>query len=84
MVIIARKRKQLHEKRVKCRSHYRKKNLKYLEEWSAKNFPLEEPAKFIEVAEDEILALHEGNFARYRLRPSEFDAWGKVWNPGSK
>ncbi len=40
----------------------------------------DERAKFIEVAEDEILALHEGNFARYRLRPSEFDVWRKIWN----
>ena len=41
---------------------------------------IDEFAKFIEVAEDEILALHEGNFARYRLRSSDFEAWGKVWN----
>jgi Fic family protein len=63
------------------RSQYnREQAFKYLEEWSAKNLPLDERAKFIEVAEDEILALHEGNFARYRLRPSEFDAWRKIWN----
>ena len=31
--------------------------------------------QFISVAKEEIAALHEGNFARYRIRPSEFDAW---------
>lgn len=37
--------------------------------------------QFIEVAETELLGLHEGNFARYQIRPSEFDAWRLVWNP---
>lgn len=58
----------------------RKEALKYLEDWSAANIPSDESAKFLEVAEDEITALHEGNFARYRIRPSEFDSWQRVWN----
>jgi hypothetical protein len=36
---------------------------------------------FREVAETELLSLHEGNFARYVIRPSEFAAWRDVWNP---
>jgi len=36
--------------------------------------------KFIEVVETELLSLHDGNFARYRIRPSEFAAWKVVWN----
>jgi hypothetical protein len=36
-------------------------------------------ARFAELAETELTSLHEGNFARYRLRPSEFDAWKKTW-----
>ena len=31
--------------------------------------------RFGEMAELELIHLHEGNFARFRLRPSEFDAW---------
>ena len=31
--------------------------------------------RFREMAELELINLHEGNFARFRLRPSEFDAW---------
>ena len=35
--------------------------------------------RFIEVVENQLLSLHEGNIARYRLRPSEFQAWREVW-----
>ncbi len=63
------------------RSQYtREETLKYLEVWSAENLPADEREKFIEESEDELLALHEGNFARYKVRPSEFDAWRKVWD----
>lgn len=36
-------------------------------------------ARFADLAESELTSLHEGNFARYRLRPSEFEAWRKTW-----
>jgi len=36
--------------------------------------------KFIAAAEESLSGLHEGNFARYRVRPSEFEAWMAVWN----
>lgn len=35
---------------------------------------------FIEIAETELAGLHEGNFARYQVRPSEFEAWQRIWN----
>lgn len=38
-----------------------------------------EQPRFIEIVETELLALHEGNFARYWIRPSEFRQWKKVW-----
>ncbi|CAN5122810.1 hypothetical protein BH11CYA1_BH11CYA1_16240 [soil metagenome] len=62
--------------------HARKEALKFLDDWSAENLPSKEREEFIEVAEAELLALHEGNFARYRIRPSEYEAWQKVWNRG--
>jgi hypothetical protein len=34
---------------------------------------------FREVAENELLGLHDGNFARYAIRPAEFAAWRDVW-----
>jgi hypothetical protein len=36
-------------------------------------------ARFIEVAEAELTSLHEGNFARYQIRPSEFAIWWRKW-----
>ena len=32
---------------------------------------------FLKIAKEEIDALHEGNFARFRLRPNEFKEWQK-------
>jgi hypothetical protein len=29
--------------------------------------------------ETELLSIHEGNFARYQITPSEFEAWQAVW-----
>ncbi|GAC1705296.1 MAG: hypothetical protein NVS9B7_09830 [Flavisolibacter sp.] len=37
-------------------------------------------AKFIEAVETELLNLHEGNFARYYIRPAEFKVWKDAWN----
>lgn len=37
--------------------------------------PAKDRAKFIETVETELLSLHEGNIARYRLRPGEFSNW---------
>jgi len=36
-------------------------------------------AKFTEVVEIELGSLHEGNIARFRLRPREYDDWRKTW-----
>jgi len=35
--------------------------------------------QFVEVAETELLCLHEGNFARYQIRPLDFATWQKAW-----
>jgi len=40
--------------------------------------------RFIEVVETELLSLHEGNFARYRVRPSEFENWRENWRRRGK
>ncbi|MDK9706253.1 MAG: Fic family protein [Desulforhopalus sp.] len=41
--------------------------------------PPSDQSRFIEVVETELSNLHEGNFARYGLRPLEFADWQKVW-----
>ncbi len=48
--------------------------------WSKKEFDPDDRQRFVEVVEAELTSLHEGNFARYRIRPSEFAAWRQVWD----
>jgi hypothetical protein len=48
--------------------------------WAEKNIAAEDRERFREMAETEILGLHEGNFARYQIRPSEFAAWQTAWS----
>lgn len=43
------------------------------------HLPPAEQHRFVEVTETELMSLHEGNMARYRLRPSEFEAWRQGW-----
>ena len=53
--------------------------------WAKDNIDEKEQAQFREIAENELSGLHEGNFARYQLRPSEYRAWQESWHgiPGS-
>jgi len=48
-------------------------------QWSETEIPLNDRSRFIEVVETELSNLHEGNFARYGLRPLEFANWKKIW-----
>jgi len=57
----------------------RRAALKYLQQWAAKTIDVREREQLREVVESELLSLHEGNFARYRIRPSEFEAWSLIW-----
>jgi Fic/DOC family protein len=47
--------------------------------WAEQNIAAEEQERFKEMAETALLNLHEGNMARYQIRPSEFAAWKPVW-----
>jgi hypothetical protein len=47
--------------------------------WTKKEIDPQDRRRFTELAEAELTGLHEGNFARYRIRPSEFAAWRQVW-----
>jgi hypothetical protein len=51
----------------------------YIAEWIKENIAENEREKFREMAESDLLGLHEGNFARYQVRPSEFAAWQGAW-----
>ena len=47
---------------------------------AAEQVSAEDHARFVEVVETEIMSLHEGNIARYRLRPAEYQAWRHGWH----
>lgn len=47
---------------------------------AAEQVPPADQARFIEVVETEIMSLHEGNIARYRLRPAEYQSWQQGWH----
>jgi len=59
----------------------RKTAAAHVETWASGHIEESDRAGFREVAETELLGLHEGNFARYAIRPGEFAAWQEVWNP---
>ena len=47
---------------------------------TSENVPQEDQARFIEVVETAVMNLHEGNIARYRLRPSQYQRWKETWH----
>lgn len=57
----------------------RRASAAHIASWVAQNIDEPDREHFREIAEREILGLHEGNFARYRIRPSEFAAWQDIW-----
>jgi len=58
----------------------RKAAAAYVAAWVKQNhIPEPDRDKFRDMAEAELVSLHEGNFARYQIRPSEFEAWQQVW-----
>ena len=52
----------------------------HVDAWTEKHVDARERERFREIAERELLSLHQGNFARYRIRPSEFAAWQAAWS----
>lgn len=47
----------------------------FIDRQSSQKLPEAARARFCEVVATELMALHEGNIARYRLRPMEFQQW---------
>ena len=57
----------------------KKAALAHLNSWTWDNIDPAEREQFREIVEGELLGLHEGNFARYRITPSEFRNWRQAW-----
>jgi hypothetical protein len=60
----------------------RKQAVAQIANWSKETIDPVEQQRFIETAEAELVSLHEGNYVRYQIRPSEFASWRKVWEAG--
>ena len=50
-----------------------------LRTWAEQSIVERDRKRFVAAAEETLAGIHEGNFARYRVRPSEFDAWYASW-----
>lgn len=51
----------------------------YIAVWVVEHVDEPERERFREVVERELLSIHSGNFARYRVTPAEFAAWHETW-----
>ncbi|WP_428395755.1 hypothetical protein [Lichenicoccus sp.] len=57
----------------------RKQAVARIAAWSREKIAPDEQVRFIKMAEAEVVSLHEGDFARYQITPSEFASWQKLW-----
>ena len=57
----------------------RKRAFEFVGNWAKNNVAVEDIEEFREMAETELLSIHEGNFARYGIKPSEFRIWSEAW-----
>lgn len=51
----------------------------YIRKLATAQVPQQHRDRFIEIVETQLINLHDGSIARFRLRPSEFLAWQQVW-----
>jgi hypothetical protein len=52
--------------------------------WSRQNIDAADTARFVETAETGLLGMHDDNYARYWIRPAEYQAWRSVWDDPPK
>ena len=57
----------------------KKSTTAYLRRRASETLPPSLGTRLVDVVETEVVSLHEGNIARFRLSPPEFEAWRKVW-----
>jgi hypothetical protein len=53
--------------------------LRAVSDMARRDIPPDDQQEFIQAVTSELMALHEGNFARFKIRPSEFREWTEVW-----
>jgi len=50
-----------------------------LRQWAERSVIETDRKRFVAAAEETLAGIHEGNFARYRVTPSEFEGWREMW-----
>jgi len=63
---------------VRCRIP-RNRVIPRVAQWASERFDPENRNRFAAIVEAELIGLHAGNFARYRINPAEFAAWQDAW-----
>ena len=53
---------------------------RHIATWAVENVVEIDRSRFVETAETELIGLHDGNYARYQVRPSEYAAWREGWD----
>lgn len=51
----------------------------FIKEYAKQHIKEDDQPRFLEVVETELMSLHEGNIARYRLKPSQYKRWRESW-----
>lgn len=51
----------------------------FIRQRAIEHIALQDRSRFVEVIETEVMHLHEGNIARYHLRPLQYEEWKKTW-----
>lgn len=62
----------------------KKAALEYLSSWTQSHIDSSEHEQFKDTVESELLGLHRGNFARYRVTPAQFEEWEQAWSKAIK
>lgn len=65
---------------VVCGAMDKESALALIRQRAAARLSPDDRGRFVEVVETELMSLHEGNIARYRLRPPEFQVWHQTWH----
>lgn len=59
--------------------HSKEEAILMIKAWSLR-LPRTDREKFAQTVENELVSLHEGNFARYFVTPLQFQNWQRIWN----
>ena len=57
----------------------KKSTTAWLRRCASETLPSADRARLVDVVETEVMSLHEGNIARFRLSPPEYEAWKEIW-----